>query len=497
VSEVADLFHRALERAPADRAAFLDVACAGDASLRAEIDSLLASHEAAGTFMEAPPAEAARLIELADRSGASLVGQSIGQYEIRRVLGTGGMGVVYLADDTRLGRTVALKAIAPQFAADDSRRERLRREARAAATLTHPNIATIYALEQFGDHLFIASEYVPGETLREEIGRGPQPLRRVVETALALARALTLAHDRGIVHRDLKPENVIRRPDGDVKILDFGLARAVAPEPLTSPPLTEDGARLGTPTYMSPEQLRGEPLDGRSDLFALGLVIYELAAGHHPFAGVDQASMVARILEGEPPDVFASSELATLGEILRRCLQKAPAGRYPSAGDLVAALDTLRPAGAVGAAPYPASPGAGRSTPMESSHWWWRFHQAAICVVYCLMSGVLFTALGLGPGIYKFVILVLGTSAALTSITLRLHLWFALQRLPAEWTSQRTQTGRWIRRADLAFIATQVFGALAVVLDQRPMAMLLLAGAVTEFLAATVIEPATTRAAFD
>jgi serine/threonine protein kinase len=274
MSDVVELFHRALERPSAERAAFLDDACAGNAALRAEVESLLGSHESAGTFMETPPAGAARLIDLMDQSGASLVGQSLGQYEIRRVLGAGGMGVVYLADDTRLGRTVALKAIAPQFAADDGRRERLRREARAAATLSHPNIATIYALEQFGDQLFIASEYVPGETLRDEISSGPQSFNRVVETALALGRALTLAHDRGIVHRDLKPENIIRRPDGEIKILDFGLARVRASDPPPSPQLTEDGARLGTPTYMSPEQLRGEPLDGRSDLFALGVVIY-------------------------------------------------------------------------------------------------------------------------------------------------------------------------------------------------------------------------------
>jgi hypothetical protein len=488
MTDVAGLFHRALECPRAERAAFLDEVCAGDAALRAEIESLLASHESAGTFMEAPPAGAAQLIDLADRSGASLVGQSLGQYEIRRVLGAGGMGVVYLADDTRLGRTVALKAIAPQFAGDDGRRERLRREARAAATLSHPNIATIYALEQFGDQLFIASEYVPGETLRDEIGRGPQPLDRVVETALALGRALTLAHDHGIVHRDLKPENVVRRPDGEVKILDFGLARVLTPDTPAPPPLTEDGARLGTPTYMSPEQLRGQPLNGRSDLFALGVVTYELATGRHPFAGSDQASTVARILEAEPTEPFASSPAdprqTALTAILRACLEKAPARRYGSAADVVAALEALKK-------------GKTRSTAGGSPHWWWRFHQAAICVVYCLMSGVLFSALGLGPEIYRFAILVLGVAAALTSITLRLHLWFTLLKLPAEWESQRAQTARWIRRADLAFIAAQALGAIAVLSGQRPLAMLLLGGAITEFLAAMVIEPATTRAAFD
>jgi hypothetical protein len=493
VKQVDELFHLALERPAAERAAFLDAACAGDASLRAEVDSLLASHEAAATFLETPPSDAARLLELADRSGSPLVGQSLGHYKILRVLGAGGMGVVYLAEEMRLGRTVALKSIAPRFAADDARRERLRREARAAATLSHPNIATVYALEELGDDLFIASEYVPGETLREEIGRGPQPVPRVVETALALGRALALAHDHGIVHRDLKPENVVRRPAGDVKILDFGLARVAAPVEVL-PALTEDGARLGTPIYMSPEQLRGEPLDGRSDLFALGLLIYELAAGRHPFEGADQASTVARILEGEPPNVSASADHAALDAIIRKCLQKAPAQRYPSATDLVVALERLKEG-------RPEGPAAGaiaqRSTPSGPPFWWWRFHQAAISVVYSLMSGVLFTALGPGPALYRFAILVLGVAAALTSITLRLHLWFSLQQLPAEWASQRAQTRGWIRWADLAFIASQVLGAAAMLPDHRSLAILLMGGAVTEFLAATVIEPATTRAAFD
>lgn len=416
------------------------------------------------------------------------------------MLGVGGMGVVYLADDTRLGRTVALKAIAPRFAADDTRRERLRREARAAATLTHPNIAIVYALEEIDGHLFIASEYVPGETLREEIGRGPQPLPRVVATALGLARALALAHEREIVHRDLKPENVVRGPDGEVKVLDFGLARTLASDRPSRPVLTEDGARLGTPTYMSPEQLRGEPLDGRSDLFSLGVVIYELAAGRHPFAGEDQASTVARILEQAPADLpewaTSGSDYAALSTILRTCLQKDRAQRYSSAGELVAALECLRDGGTAGSTTGVRATPPDLSSGHKSSRWWWRVHQAAISVLYTVMSGVLLAGLGLGPEIYRFGILVIGVAAALTSITLRLHVWFTLQAMPAEWTLQRGRTRGWIRAADFALMSAQVLGAVAMLTDHRSLAILLLAAAVTEFLAATVIEPATARAAF-
>ena len=201
------------------------------------------------------------------------VPERIGHYLIRGVLGEGGMGVVYLAEDSRLGRTVALKAVAPQYVGDPARRERLRREARAAASLQHPGIATVFALEEIDDHLYIAGEYVPGETLRDELARGPLTPARAVETMLAIARALAVAHERGVIHRDLKPENLMRTPAGDMKILDFGLARVHDPVS-TDATLSAEGSVLGTPAYMSPEQIRGKTVDGRADLFALGVVLY-------------------------------------------------------------------------------------------------------------------------------------------------------------------------------------------------------------------------------
>ena len=226
---VNELFHGALECDLDGRARFLDDACRDDPSIRAEVESLLAHHDDQATgLIRTPQREAAADIDEGD-SGDSLVGRQIGQYTVTRKLGEGGMGVVYLAEDTRLGRSVAIKALTQEFTRDDQRRRRLRREARAAAALSHPGIATVYVLEEFDDNLYIVSEYVRGDTLRSELANGPLPPGAVLNTAVEIARALTAAHEHDIVHRDLKPENVIRTPDGRIKILDFGLARFKGP----------------------------------------------------------------------------------------------------------------------------------------------------------------------------------------------------------------------------------------------------------------------------
>ena len=286
-----------------------------------------------------------------------LVGQRLGHYQIRRLLGEGGMGIVYLADDTRLAREVALKAVRAQFADDPVRRARLEREAQAAAALTHPGIATVYALEEFDGRLFISSEYVAGETLRTELGRGPLSGTRLLETAIGIAQPLAAAHARGLVHRDLKPENVIRTPEGAIKILDFGLAR-LQDRQSRDQAITTQGTLLGTPAYMSPEQIRATDVDFRSDLFSFGIVVYELATGVNPFAGGDPASTIARILEVEPARLaervpVSSANTAGLGALTRvvtTCLQKDRNARYQSTRELEAALDAARGAGGAAAA---------------------------------------------------------------------------------------------------------------------------------------------------
>jgi predicted Ser/Thr protein kinase len=488
---VNDVFHRALEVSAERRGAFLDAACAGQPALREEVESLLAAHEEASDFIEAPAADAAQLSALIGPAAESMVGRTLGHYHIERVLGEGGMGVVYLASDTRLGRAVALKALAPRFTGDHRRRERLRREAQAAAQLSHPGIATIYALEEFDEHLYIASEYVAGETLRAELARGPLPIARVLDTARGLAAALALAHERGIVHRDLKPENVVRAADGHVKILDFGLAR-LRDAPAGLAHLTDDGMILGTPAYMAPEQIRGQPVDFRADLFALGALLYELVAGVHPFAGSDPTSTIAKILEAQPPALgpFRPSgpanarQWAALEAIIRRCLEKRPDDRFASTPEVVRALERLDG----GVHPPPAAP---------PTLWWWQFHQAAVSITYSsLIYALMHVLLSERQDPRHFVVLALGVVAVLVAITLRLHLWFSHRLYPEEWPAQHKRARGWIRVADLLFVAVQLTTAAIGFGEHRHIALLLIASAAATFVASTFIEPATTRAAF-
>jgi len=497
-TRVNELFHQALELPRDERGAFLAQACGGDEPLRLELTSLLDAHDEANDFIEQPATRPADLAEAG--VSADLVGRTIGHYRIVRVLGVGGMGIVFLADDTRLGRPVALKALAARFTKDPQRRERLRREARAAAALAHPGIATVYALEEFDDHVYIAGEFVPGETLRDELGRGPLPASRVIDTAVALARALEAAHDRGVVHRDLKPENVIRTPAGDVKILDFGLAR-MRDVPQPGAEITAEGALLGTPAYMSPEQIRGDAVDFRTDLFALGIMLYELATGAHPFAGSNAASTIARILEIQPPHITdrvpamlsTAVGLGDLDRIIARCLEKHPDARYQSTQELVRALEVAK------AGPAEAAQRRRRTetTPRRGREvWWWQFHQAAASVGYLAMLLPLWLARSWTPGLPDAVLFLVGLAAALIATTLRLHVWFAVRELPEESGMQRVQAGRWIRLADVVFVIVLAVSSAFAFQGHVEMAVLFLTAAVGVLIAFAIVEPATARAAF-
>ena len=487
-AEINELFHRALERPLAEREAFVRNAAGGRPEIVSEILSLLSSHERAETFIEQPAVNADALMAAA---GADpLVGRRLGHYQIRRLLGEGGMGIVYLADDTRLGREVALKAVRAQFADDAARRARLEREAQAAAALTHPGIATVYALEEFDGRLFIASEYVAGETLRTELGRGPLSGTRLLETAIGIAHPLAAAHSRGLVHRDLKPENVIRTPEGAIKILDFGLAR-LQDRRSHDQAITTEGTLLGTPAYMSPEQIRATDLDFRSDLFSFGIVVYELATGVNPFTGGDPASTIARILEVEPARLadrvpVSSANTAGLGALTRvvtTCLQKDRNARYRSTRELEAALDAARGA----SVPVP---------PSKPTTWWWQFHQGLASLAYFLLLIPLAVARTWVPGPLAVAILVAGLVAALVAGTLRLHLWFTVRKYPDEWRTQRDRTALWIRVADVLFAAALAASALTLLPSHIEMALVLIGAAVLVVLAFAVMEPATERAAF-
>lgn len=341
------LFNKALELSPEERQDFLTRSCQDDAELRAEVEKLLANHIEADDFLSRPALDvAARL--LAPDPGSVAAGRQIGRYEIVSLLGAGGMGQVFLAKDTRLGRKAALKLLPARFFANTVYLRRLEREALAASALNHPNILTIYEFGADGGTHFLAAEYVQGETLRQRMVHGRLAISEILDITVQIASALHAAHQAGIIHRDIKPENVMVRRDGIVKVLDFGLAKLDSPagqddgmtvnEEHSS--LTQQGAILGTAAYMSPEQARGEKVDARSDLFSLGVVLYELLAGRRPFKGATASHMIVAILEKEPPPLAEAGRTvpAELERILNQMLAKSLDERYADAAGLLSDL---------------------------------------------------------------------------------------------------------------------------------------------------------------
>jgi TolB-like protein/predicted Ser/Thr protein kinase len=329
-----DVFERALARPPDRRAAFVAEACGDDDALRDEVMSLLAAHAAAPGYLDRlseavlPNAFATLPTPLA------LDGRVGDRYYVLEELGRGGMGVVYKARDVDLDRLVALKVLPLHLAQDDDARDRLRREARATSALDHPNLAPIYEICRTADGaLFIAMAYVDGETLRQRIERGPLSVHEATGLARQIASGLAAAHRRGVIHRDVKPSNVLVAADGTVKLVDFGIARTAEPS------MTRQGTRLGSLTYMSPEQTRGESVDLRTDLWALGVVIYEMLAGAPPFAAVSDEALVVRIRSDAPPPLAHVPPDAPLVAVMRRCLEKDPERRFSTAEDLLAVLD--------------------------------------------------------------------------------------------------------------------------------------------------------------
>ena len=299
-------------------------------------------------------------------------GTRIGTYVVERTLGTGGMGSVYLATDTRLRRQVCLKAVRPELAARPGYRERLEREARLAASLNHPGICAIYALEDVEDALYLVTEFIDGTTLRDEIATGEKPsVTVVVSTFSELAQALGAAHANGIIHRDLKPDNIMRTREGRLKILDFGVARSETSHEDTAGHATQPGVPVGTLAYMAPEQVRGDAVDRRADIFALGLVLYEFASRTHPFASTSPLATAARILEHEPTPLSALRPHLpeSVGSAIDACLQKEMARRPDSAGTLLASLTA------------PERPQRDRQALKTR---WWRTHQACAIGLYLL-----------------------------------------------------------------------------------------------------------------
>ncbi|MDX6290572.1 MAG: eukaryotic-like serine/threonine-protein kinase [Blastocatellia bacterium] len=346
--QVEEVLQAALDRAPQERAAFLNEVCAGDEELQTEASSLISAHDAAVDFIEQPAMTQDARILLGDHKLKN-TGREIGPYKIIDELGSGGMGEVYLAQDSRLNRLVALKVLPAYFVSDDTRLRRFQREARAASALNHPNILTIHEVGELDGIHFIATEFIDGQTIRELIAAGDLSIPDVLDLVGQVAAALSAAHAAGIVHRDIKPENIMRRGDGIVKVLDFVIVKLLEQTPsamsMNTRSQTETGAVLGTVGYMSPEQARGLEVDERTDIWSLGVVLYEMLAHRPPFTGATRMDTIVAILEREPPPLVQLMDdplLLGLWTIVGRTLQKEAAKRYQSAVELLSDLGVLR-----------------------------------------------------------------------------------------------------------------------------------------------------------
>lgn len=346
---VGELYEATRGLPPEARAAALGRACVGDQELRREVESLLEADGAAGSFLGAGAMnDAAKM--LADEKRPTLVGQRLGYYRVLSLLGVGGMGEVYLAEDTHLRRKVALKLLPAELTAHRERLRRFEQEARAVSALNHPNITTIHEIGESEDGHYLVIEFIDGETLRQRLTRGRMELPAVLEVVVQVASALVVAHDAGIVHRDIKPENIMVRQDGLVKVLDFGLAkltvRAMTDDPEASTQSlikTEPGLIIGTVQYMSPQQARGLATDARTDIWSLGVMLYEMLAGRKPFAGETPSHVIVSILEDElaPLSSFAPGLPAELLHIVRKALAKEADERYQNARELQVDLKNL------------------------------------------------------------------------------------------------------------------------------------------------------------
>ncbi|HEY4053408.1 MAG TPA: protein kinase [Terriglobales bacterium] len=346
---VESIFHKVLEADESRRSSVIEESCAGDEELRREVESLLAHHSDSASFIE-KPAFADQVNTSSFRSVAApprpdLKGVAVGHYRILEEIGFGGMGVVYKAEDTRLGRLVALKFLPEHMAADSVALERFRREARSASSLNHPNICTIYDIDVHEGREFIVMEYLDGQTLAMYIaGRRPVGAELVAKLGMPTAEALAAAHSKGVIHRDIKPGNIFVTQSGLVKVLDFGVAKLVQESDKTAvTTLTETNTITGTLPYMSPEQLRGENLDARSDIYALGVVLYEIATGQRPYSSSLQGKLVDEILNrpASPPSSINRKLSAKADDIILKCLAKDPEDRYQTAKEIAVDLRHL------------------------------------------------------------------------------------------------------------------------------------------------------------
>src|ERR1041384_267191 len=341
---IKEIFDSAQKLSTAERPDFLDRACGDNTSLREEVEALLTADAGNKDFLNSPAYEIGAELLIATEFSA---GDEIGRYTVQCPLGFGGMGQIYLAEDAKLKRKFALKLISQQFATDPQRVRRFEQEALAASALNHPNICVIHELgiTESGRH-FIAMEYIQGTTVRQQLSRAGMSVLKALNIAIQVATALSSAHASGIIHRDIKPENIMLRPDGYVKVLDFGLAKLTEILPVSETQLqdlknagTETGTLMGTVSYMSPEQLRETKVDERSDIWSLGVVLYEMLTGSTPFEAATADDTIAAIRAAHPPSVkFPEDIPGELRYVITRALDKDRDRRYQTISKLAADL---------------------------------------------------------------------------------------------------------------------------------------------------------------
>jgi serine/threonine protein kinase len=393
-SKIESIFHKALDADESRRGSVIEESCAGDEELRREVESLLAHHSDSATFIE-QPAFAGQVTTSSDRPVTAvaaprpdLKGVAVGHHRILEEIGSGGMGVVYKAEDTRLGRLVALKFLPEHMAADSVALERFRREARSASSLNHPNICTIYDVDVYQGREFIVMEYLDGQTLAMYIaGRRAVGTELVAKLGMPIAEALGAAHSKGVIHRDIKPGNIFVTQSGLVKVLDFGVAKLVAEtSQCDATTLTETNTITGTLPYMSPEQLRGENLDARSDIYAFGVVLYEIATGQRLYSSSLHARLVDEILNrpASPPSSINRKLSAKADDIILKCLAKDPEDRYQTAKEIAVDLRHLSTQATSGAVSVGTS-----SVRTRRKAWPWLLAAAAFTVTLLVLLLVL------------------------------------------------------------------------------------------------------------
>ena len=399
-AKVESIYHAALKHEPEERAAFVSHECAGDQELESEVGSLLKFDGQADAFMQTSALNVAAKTLAASQATSENESkiEDIGPYHLLKLIGEGGTGNVYLAVDTRLDRKVAIKILSVDFTEDRDRVSRFKQEARATSSLNHPNIVTIFEVGEIQDRNYIVTEFVEGEILRARLAAANPKGLDAKETVSIIAQvllALDAAHRAGIIHRDIKPENIIVRADGLVKVLDFGIAKLDASQPASVDHLTtRTGVVIGTAAYMSPEQARGQKVDHRTDIFSVGIVLYEMLSGRKPFEGETWSDVMAAVLVKDPPPIDSAVAPLALKGIVERCLEKDPDKRFQSASDLTFALRqaTITDQSESGPA------AVNHNQPIPAASWHKTGLVIAIIIIAVLIAGIVWSKTGSTTG---------------------------------------------------------------------------------------------------